>query len=516
MSDARPRLPLGGTIPLVGGLPLRRPKLRIVDTPVAAPVVVDDQSSGLIWARRYRRKLRVTDVAVIVGAVAVAFLARIGAEGAEVSVGTLHAGYLTPFVLTIATWIATLGVFHTRDSRVVGVGATEYKQVMQASLLAFGVLATAFMIFQVDVRGYFILALPLGAVGLTLERWLWRKWLLHQRSYGHYLARVIVVGSRDDVEYVVGQIDRKSGAAYYVVGAALDDDGPGITVGDRCVPVVADLDHTAGAATAMGVDAVIVAGQPPRGSQFIRNIAWELEHTKAELVLASRLTDVAGPRVHFRPVEGLPLIHVEIPRFTGAKHVFKRSLDVVASGLGIIALLPLLIAVCILIKRDSPGPVFFRQERCGRNQRTFHMLKFRSMVQTAEEDLQGLRERNEGSGVLFKLRNDPRVTPIGRILRKYSVDELPQLWNVFVGEMSLVGPRPPLPAEVESYETHVHRRLYIKPGLTGMWQVSGRSDLSWEESVRLDLYYVENWSLAGDLVLLWRTIKVVLRPTGAY
>jgi exopolysaccharide biosynthesis polyprenyl glycosylphosphotransferase len=328
---------------------------------------------------------------------------------------------------------------------------------------------------------------------------------------------VIVVGHRADVEYVVGQIDEKSGAAYYVVGAALDDaDASAVIVRDHEVPVVADFAHVARAAASMGVDTVIVAGQPSGGSQYIRNLGWELEATSAELVLSSRLTDVAGPRIHFRPVDGLPLIHVEIPHFDGAKHVLKRTLDVVASGLGMIALLPLFVTVSILIKSESKGPVFFRQERCGRNQRTFQMMKFRSMVQTAEDDLAGLLQQNEGSGVLFKLRNDPRVTRVGRILRKYSLDELPQLWNVFVGEMSLVGPRPPLPVEVKSYETHVHRRLYIKPGLTGMWQVSGRSDLSGEESVRLDLYYVENWSLAGDLVLLWRTIKVVLRPTGAY
>src|SRR5690606_27328321 len=146
----------------------------------------------------------------------------------------------------------------------------------------------------------------------------------------------------------------------------------------------------------------------------------------------------------------------------------------------------------------------FRQERVGRDGRTFTMIKFRSMVQTAEQDLAALLEKNEGAGLLFKLKDDPRITAVGSFLRKYSLDELPQLWNIFVGDMSIVGPRPPLPREVSEYEAHVNRRLYIKPGLTGLWQISGRSDLSWEESVRLDLYYVENWSLAGDLVIMWR------------
>jgi exopolysaccharide biosynthesis polyprenyl glycosylphosphotransferase len=279
---------------------------------------------------------------------------------------------------------------------------------------------------------------------------------------------------------------------------------------------VADLAHVADAVAAMGVDTVIVAGQPSGGSQYIRNLGWELEATTAELVLSSRLTDVAGPRIHFRPVEGLPLIHVEIPHFEGAKHVLKRTFDLAVSALALLVLLPALAVIALCVKLDSAGPVLFRQERCGRNGLSFHMVKFRSMVQTAEDDLAGLLDKNEGAGVLFKIRNDPRITRVGRFLRKYSLDELPQLWNILVGDMSLVGPRPPLPREVECYETPVHRRLYIKPGLTGMWQVNGRSNLSWEDSVRLDLYYVENWSLTGDLMIMWRTVKAMAQPEGAY
>jgi exopolysaccharide biosynthesis polyprenyl glycosylphosphotransferase len=270
------------------------------------------------------------------------------------------------------------------------------------------------------------------------------------------------------------------------------------------------------AASRLGADTVIVAGQPRGGSRYIRNLGWALEGTATDLVLASRLTDVAGPRIHFRPVEGLPLIHVEIPQFEGGKHVLKRMLDVVVAAIALVILaLPMLI-VALLIRIDSPGPALFRQERVGRNGSTFTMLKFRSMVVDAESRLAALAAEDQGNGVLFKMKADPRVTRIGRIIRKFSIDELPQLWNVLVGDMSLVGPRPPLRREVNQYESHVHRRLYIKPGLTGMWQVNGRSDLSWEESVRLDLYYVENWSLTGDLVILWRTVRVLLHPTGAY
>jgi exopolysaccharide biosynthesis polyprenyl glycosylphosphotransferase len=380
-------------------------------------------------------------------------------------------------------------------------------------------LAIAFLLLKVDsARPFFLLALPLGVAALVLERWLWRKWLIRQRSHGHYLARAIVVGSRDDVEYVVRQIDDKSGAGYQVVGAALENAETTISVtsGGSPVPIVADYAHVATAAQSLGVDAVIVAGHPRAAGTFIRDLGWDLEKTCAELVLSSRLTDVAGPRIHFRPVEGLPLIHVEIPQYDGAKHLLKRALDMTLSALGLLLVSPILLVIGLIVRLDSPGPALFRQERVGRNGKPFHMLKFRSMVETAEDDLAGLLDKNEGAGVLFKIRSDPRITRVGRFIRKYSLDELPQLWNIVAGQMSLVGPRPPLPAEVQNYETHMHRRLYIKPGLTGMWQVNGRSNLSWEESVRLDLYYVENWSLAGDLMIIWRTFKIIIRPQGAY
>jgi exopolysaccharide biosynthesis polyprenyl glycosylphosphotransferase len=264
------------------------------------------------------------------------------------------------------------------------------------------------------------------------------------------------------------------------------------------------------------VDTVIIAGQPRGGGDFIRTVGWELERTDAELMIASRLTDVAGPRIHFRPAEGMPLMHVELPNYEGGKHVVKRVFDFVVAAGALVALAPVFAAIAIVIKHDDGGPVFFRQERVGRNGRTFPMYKFRSMTLDAEARLAELEALNEGNGVLFKLRDDPRVTRPGRILRRYSLDELPQLWNILMGHMSLVGPRPPLLSEVERYEDHVLRRLYIKPGLTGMWQINGRSDLSWQDSVRLDLYYVENWSLTGDLLILWRTLRIVLRPSGAY
>jgi len=454
---------------------------------------------------------------IITIALAVSLLGRFGLEPANVDIAGFHVEYGFVAAIIGGVWLLLLSAYRTRNVRVLGMGVAEYKGVVSASLFAFGVLAIAFLTFQVQiVRGFFIVALPIGLAALVLERWIWRRWLNHMRNSGRYLSRAVVVGDAADVDYVVRQIDKKSGAAYRIVGMAIPRGTTvNVSFAENPVPVISNLDGVAAAVQAIGVDAVIVAGNPSGGT-FIRDLGWELEGVGAELIVASNLTNVAGPRIHFRPVEGLPLMHVELPQFEGGKHLLKRAFDVVLASAALVVLSPLFLMVAIAIRKDSDGPILFRQERVGRNGQTFRMLKFRSMVQTAESDLLELRDQNEGSGPLFKMKNDPRVTTIGRVLRKFSLDELPQFWNVLLGHMSLVGPRPPLRTEVEGYTGHVHRRLYIKPGLTGMWQVNGRSDLSWEESVRLDLYYVENWSLTGDLIILWRTFRVLMRPVGAY
>lgn len=470
------------------------------------------------WSHTYLLRLRITDTIIIVAAVVGAFLFRFGPGDLATDLSGFPVQYLLLSLLIVGSWSAALALSRTRDARVCGTGLTEYRRVANSSALTFGLLAILFLVAKVDIaRGYFILALPVGAVALLGSRWIWRRWLVGQRRYDHYLSRAIVVGSPDDVGYVAAQIQAKSGAAYHVVGVALEDrTRDTLSVGGEELPVVGTLADVTAAAGLLNADTVIVAGQPHGGSRYIRNLGWALEGTATDLVLASRLTDVAGPRIHFRPVEGLPLIHVEIPQFEGGRHVLKRMLDVVVSALALVVLIVPMLILAVIIRVDSPGPVLFRQERVGRGGSSFRMLKFRSMVIDAESRLAALHEQNEGAGLLFKMKDDPRITRVGRFIRKYSLDEFPQLWNVLVGEMSLVGPRPPLQREVEGYESHVHRRLYIKPGLTGMWQVNGRSDLSWEESVRLDLYYVENWSLTGDLVILWRTAKVLFHPSGAY
>ncbi len=468
------------------------------------------------WSRGYRARLIISDALITTASVGGAFVARFGFHSDDL--GGLDELYWLIGSVVVVTWLVLLAAFRTRDPHVIGVGFTEYRRVASASALTFGSLAIVFLIGKVEVaRGFFVLTLPIGVVALTLSRWLWRQWLSRQRAKGRYLSRALVGGSLTDIAYVVDQLERKAGATYHVIGAAVDDSsavaGEDNGLG---VPIVADLSNIAMAAANLHVDTVILAGQPSDDRGFVRDLSWKLEGAATDLVLAAGLTDVAGPRIHFRPVEGLPLIHVEIPQFDGTKHVLKRALDVVLSGLALAVLAPLFLVLAVLVRVDSTGGAIFSQQRVGRDGETFTMYKFRSMVTSSEDDIAQLADRNEGSGVLFKVKADPRVTRVGRFIRKYSLDELPQLWNVFVGDMSLVGPRPPLPREVAAYENHVHRRLFIKPGLTGMWQINGRSDLSWDESVRLDLYYVENWSLMGDIIILWRTVKVLVSPVGAY
>nr|WP_237249189.1 sugar transferase [Spelaeicoccus albus] len=459
------------------------------------------------------------DAAVVVAALGISQTARFGLEFQGRVFDQVELTYLAFLPLIAAAWWMLLCVFGSRERRILGIGPDEYKRVIVSTFTLFGLLAIGCMALKIDAsRGYFALAFPIGLAGLLTERWTMRRWLTTQRKYGHFLSRVIVLGKAKDVRYVVSQIDKKSGAAYQVVGAALTKRKQRnfVDVDGRKIPILAGMDSIGDAVVDYNVDAVIIAGPVNRGSKYVQQLGWKLEESKTELVLATGLTNVAGPRIHTRPVEGLPLMHVELPHYSGAKHVAKRVSDIVLSAFALTALMPVFVAFALLIKRDSAGPVFFRQKRVGRDGSTFEMCKFRSMRPNAEAELEALKPGNEGSGPLFKLHDDPRVTKVGKWMRKYSLDELPQFWNVFKGDMSIVGPRPPLASEVAEYAESVHRRLYIKPGITGMWQVNGRSELGWDDSVRLDLYYVENWSLTGDLIIMWRTFRVMIHPVGAY
>jgi exopolysaccharide biosynthesis polyprenyl glycosylphosphotransferase len=263
-------------------------------------------------------------------------------------------------------------------------------------------------------------------------------------------------------------------------------------------------------------DTVAVLACPEMNGTRLRELAWDLEKTGTEMCVASALLDVAGPRTTIRPVAGLPLLHVDHAELTGGKQLIKGLFDKVSATLALILLAPLFMVIALAIGVSDHGPVFFRQTRTGRDGKPFRLWKFRTMVVDAESRKAQLLADNDGHGALFKMRRDPRVTRVGAWLRRWSLDELPQLFNVLLGDMSLVGPRPALPVEVAEYGNHMLRRLAVKPGITGLWQVSGRSDLSWDEAERLDVRYVENWSLALDLQILWKTLSAVTRGSGAY
>lgn len=474
--------------------------------------------SGREWARFLARFLRLTDSLTVVFSVLLGYVIRFDgghsfAESRVNAVGAVLGAGLA------VSWIGALHFYRTRDPKVLGVGSSEYKRVAVATTRVFGLLAVFLVVFRLEPAwAFYVASFPLGLLALVGNRWLARRWYNRKQADGQFLVKAIVIGQPEDVRYVLGRIARKTGAVYEILGVSLPGARRGMTldVDGRRVPVLSSTDDVVRTVGKCGAEAVIVAGPVPGGNQYIRELGWRLEEHSAELVLASTLTNVAGPRIHWRPVEGLPLMHVDVPQYSGGKHVLKRLLDIAGATVALVLLSPVFLALAIVVKRNGPGPVFFKQERVGKAGRPFRMIKFRSMVTDAEASLGALLAANEGAGVLFKMQNDPRVTSCGRWMRRYSLDELPQFWNVLTGEMSLVGPRPPLQREVEAYERHTHRRLLIKPGITGLWQVNGRSDLPWDEAVRLDLYYVENWSIMGDVIIMWRTFKAMCMPAGAY
>lgn len=470
------------------------------------------------WMRRYPRRLSVIDAAVVLWATTGAFLVRFGLDENPSSEPLLTYGVLT-LALSIGWWMM-LGAWDTRSPRVLGSGSDEYKRVLSASIWLFGLVAIFSYAFRYDTaRGYVGLALPAGVLGLLAARWMVRQFLCAERLRGQSISRMLIVGGSTAVDHLATSLRKTPLAGYFPVAAYVTyGDNRGLSA-NRDLPVigsVADVDAILQAIDAVEADSVAVSSGSNLEPLILRRLGWALAAREIRLILAPALTDVAGPRIHTQPVAGLPLVHVSTPKLTGGSRLLKRLFDVVGSASLLVVLLPLLAIIAIFVKLSSPGPIFYAQERIGVGGTTFKMYKFRSMVEDADARLQALLQAQGSSDKpLFKVQDDPRITPIGRILRRYSLDELPQLLNVLLGSMSMVGPRPQRESEVALYDDAAHRRLYVSPGMSGLWQVSGRSNLSWEESIELDLYYVENWSLMQDLVILFRTFKAVVATEGA-
>ena len=481
--------------------------------------LVTDVGAGRAALRPLQGLLAITDLLVIMWATFGAQVVRFGVEGrTDVAASTddFSISYTWFSIALVALWWLALRFHGAYDVHILGHGAAEYRLVTTASLQVFALVAMLAFALQVQIaRGYILLALPAGVVGLWAARRVWRTWLGRRRVAGDLSHDVLVVGDVATVRHLVDSFASVPEAGYRVIGVCTSSGGD--EVAD--VPVLGSEREGARVAIELGVDVVACADAHALGPGGLRRLGWALEGSGIELVVSPGLTEIAGPRVLTRPVAGLPLLHVEAPTFAGPRLVLKSTIDWVGALLLTIAFSPLLLVVAVLVKLSDGGPVFFRQERVGLDGESFRMTKFRSMTVDAEDRLDEVRHRTAAEidrGVLFKRQDDPRVTPIGRFIRRWSIDELPQLFDVLAGKMSLVGPRPPLPSEVARYEGDVGRRLLVKPGMTGLWQINGRSDLTWEESVRFDLYYVENWSVAQDLIILWRTLHAVVSKDGAY
>jgi exopolysaccharide biosynthesis polyprenyl glycosylphosphotransferase len=480
---------------LVGRAPV------VVSSPRVADPAVAPRTLRPAWERRYAGLTPLGDLAITM-------------------VVALLCGWLLPFVdlpvavILAGAWIVPLAVGGAYESRVLGQGSDEYKRVLTASWQYAALLGlVAYAVGDESVRGCLFVVLPVGTTGLLLGRQTVRRFVWARRRQGFALHRLVVVGPAFAAADLIREVQSRDDTGFSVVGvctAGVVDDG--MSDDPPAFWEFQDVVATVGRANA---DTVAVVGSADLPPGFVRRLAWQLEGTGVDLMVSPAITDIAGPRIHVRPVANMSMLYVEAPRFTGASRVLKNASDRIAAALLLVLLLPLLAVVALAVVLDSRGGVFFRQERLGLNGQAFSIWKFRTMHGEAERLRAELEALNESDGGLFKLRRDPRVTRVGAFLRRWSIDELPQLFNVLLGQMSLIGPRP-LPILLEDFDSDERRRLLVRPGMTGLWQVSGRSDLSWEESVRLDLYYVENWSLAVDAVILLRTVIAVLRRHGAY
>ena len=457
--------------------------------------------------RSYVRQVVVADFSAAVVAAIAAVWVRFGTRPND--------RYLMLSLALPLLWVIAVRVFGGHEKRFLGTGPDEFRRILNAGLSLTGALALiSYAVNNELSRVYLLVSMQVIVLIDLLVRFALRKRLHHLRARGLCMSTVVAVGHEPAVRQLISELRREPHHGLQVVAACLAYQSSATEVAG--VPVVGDLDDAASVVRNIKAGTVAVLSCPEMDGVKLRTLAWELEKTGTDLCVAPALLDVAGPRTTVRPTAGLTLLHVDHPQLSGPRQVVKDLFDRCAAAFGLVALSPLLLAIAVAIRLSDSGPALFTQTRVGKGGEKFKIYKFRTMVVDAEARLAEIRGKNESDGLLFKMRSDPRVTALGGRLRKWSLDELPQLINVLRGEMSLVGPRPALPDEAAKYATHVRRRLVVKPGVTGMWQVNGRSDLSWEETVRLDLRYVENWSFALDLQILWKTISVMLHGSGAY
>jgi len=466
--------------------------------------------SSHTWLLRYRVLAVLGDLAVSSCAALALYLLRFGVEEARQT---------WPLLFVPALWVLALAVGQTYRAQYLGSGSEEYRAVGRAAVIVACAVALVSYVGDLQLPRSIVLPFVPAVLGSSLL-WHWhlRRGLIDRRVKGECLLNTVVVGRADSVAAMIREIRSAPHSGMVIVGACVSDFDPGS--GDKGVlegvSVFGPPESALDAVDGLGAEVVAVSSHPDLAGQPLRRLGWALAEREVELVVSPGIVEVAGPRLSLRPAAGLSLLHVERPITSGGRVVVKRVLDTVVA-LGIcMMLLPVFLVITVLVRATSKGPAFFVQERVGAGGEHFRMLKFRTMAVDAERLIETIRTGHEANSVLFKDPRDPRITRVGRALRKYSLDELPQLVNVLLGDMSLVGPRPPLAREVATYEPDAVQRLRVRPGMTGLWQISGRSDLNWEQSLRLDLWYVDNWSPLLDLQILVRTGKAVFRGTGAY
>jgi exopolysaccharide biosynthesis polyprenyl glycosylphosphotransferase len=485
----------------------RRRPVWVVPDEVPAVVPRSARFTEALWVAKYRWAALAGDLVAALFGVSLALVVRFGAQ--------INLGYFLLGAALPIAWLACVALERGYESRYFGTGPEEFRSIIRAAVVLTALVAiTSYATKSEVARGFVVLAVPMTCFAAMCARWFLHRQISKRRFAGRCMRRVLVVGRNEQVTTLRRHLEERKTDGYVVVASCVPRgdvfEEPEVErLGRGEMDILKAVDE-------WDVEVVAVAADPELSGHALRKLSWALEQRGVELIVSPGIVEVAGPRISIRPVAGLSLLHLERPSVSGGPHVLKNIFDRVVGFLMVLALTPLLLATAVVVKLTSRGPVLFKQTRVGRGGVPFQMLKFRTMVVDAEERKAELHALNEGNGVLFKLRDDPRVTKVGRYLRRFSIDELPQLVNVLRGDMSLVGPRPPLPAEVAQYQIDDARRMLVKPGLTGLWQVSGRSDLTWEESMRLDLRYADNWSIALDLLILWKTARAVLGSDGAY
>lgn len=461
---------------------------------------VEGENGWRVVGVRYARSTMVTD-ALLTAAVGYALLT---------GYGPIALVWSSVAALVMVALVSAFGGYR-RDR--LGTSTEEFQTVLRGSLVLGALLVFhEFCFHQAIPRRLLFVGLPVLVVLTWAHRHVRRLKLNQRRRDRIGLSSTLVVGPSRRAAMLVKELQMNPHHGFDPVGVCLPDVEERAMVGG--VDVLGSVADVVQIVVDRRIEVVVIASSTLSGDA-LRRLSWALGRVKAQLVVVPDLVDVAGPRLRVRPASGLSLLEVEVEA-PARRLVGKAVMDRTVGSLALLAASPAIVGFALAVKLTSPGGAFFRQTRVGVDGSTFTMWKLRSMYVDAEERRQALLASSDGNGTLFKMKNDPRVTPVGRFIRRFSIDELPQLWNIVRGDMSLVGPRPPLEEEVETYADHVGRRLQVPPGLTGLWQVSGRSDLDWESAVTLDLRYVDNWSLAMDVAILWKTARAVVRGSGAY